>query len=243
MFWCDVDERSIWINVLMWRRWETLITNASLIYITSKHWLQTLLSSTSHHNIDYKRFSHLRHIKTLSKLNIRFSPNIVNFSEFNLSKPNTCIFRTKVLVRKVFSLDWFHCMYIYVLIQLFLSCLISCINCINTRLKRLIVIPFTQLIRHDTRFTQDFGLLRVRIRLIQMLLSSTSHQNIDYQRFSHLRHIKTLIQMLLSSTSHQNIDSNVSLIYITSKPWLQTLLSSGTFVINVLMWCRWEKRL
>jgi hypothetical protein len=33
------------------------------------------------------------------------SPFIVNFSEFNLSKPNTCLFRTKVLVWKGFGLD------------------------------------------------------------------------------------------------------------------------------------------
>ena len=45
----------------------------------------------------------------LCKLNIRFSPNIVNFSEINLSKPNTSLFQTNVLVWKGFCLDRFNC--------------------------------------------------------------------------------------------------------------------------------------
>ena len=60
----------------------------------------------------YKIYSEICLKRTLNKLNIRFSPNIVNFSEFDLSKPNTCLFQTKCLVWKGFDLDRFHCLWI-----------------------------------------------------------------------------------------------------------------------------------
>jgi hypothetical protein len=113
-----------------------------------------------------------------------------------VSKPNTCIFRTKVLVRKVFSLDWFHCMYIYVLIQLFLSCLISCINC-NASLIYVTSKHWLPTLLSSTshqNIDSNASLIYITSKhWLQTLLSSTSHQNIDHKRFSHLRHIKTLI--------------------------------------------------
>jgi hypothetical protein len=60
----------------------------------------------------YKIYSEICLNRTLNKLNIRFSPNIVNFSEFDLPKPNTCLFQTKCLVWKGFDLDRFHCLWI-----------------------------------------------------------------------------------------------------------------------------------
>jgi hypothetical protein len=97
--------------------------------------------------------------RILFKLNIRFSPNIVNFSEFNLSKPNTCLFRTKVFVRKGFGLDRFHCIKVSSLVHHVL--LLRYVHWLNS-LKYTILGLNLMFSLHRISFYSGFGLFRVR---------------------------------------------------------------------------------
>lgn len=76
---------------MIWLGWlkDESITHVTVLYISSKH-IQLNLPTPELTEI-------------MCKPNIRFSPTIVNIGELNLSKPNTALFRTKVLVWKEFS--------------------------------------------------------------------------------------------------------------------------------------------